>query len=233
MPPSYMKRIICLANSRKISGRCVAGKEIGVEGVGHWVRPVSHRPNGEVSLDERRYENGSDVTLLDVVDIPMKQAHPHAIQPENHLIDDEYYWRRVRSATDDELIAALDQVTGPLWDNASSSYNGLKDRVDDNVALKQGKSLKLIVVEDLVLSVSVEGAEFGNGKRRVRGRFTLNGHQYLLSVTDPKVERERLAQPDGQTEIGRAILCVSLGDRLRGIATSSLQGCSIIHDVVG
>jgi hypothetical protein len=25
---SIMKRIICLANSRKLSGRCIAGKEI-------------------------------------------------------------------------------------------------------------------------------------------------------------------------------------------------------------
>lgn len=40
-PPNVVKRILCLANSRKLSGRCVAGREIANPRLGPWVRPVS------------------------------------------------------------------------------------------------------------------------------------------------------------------------------------------------
>ena len=33
-------KIVCLANSRKISGRCIAGK---IMDSGKWIRPVSSR----------------------------------------------------------------------------------------------------------------------------------------------------------------------------------------------
>ncbi|MGH7707024.1 MAG: dual OB domain-containing protein, partial [Vulcanimicrobiaceae bacterium] len=36
-----LKRIVCLANSRKLQGRCVAGRELQKNGPGAWIRPVS------------------------------------------------------------------------------------------------------------------------------------------------------------------------------------------------
>jgi hypothetical protein len=39
--PNVIKRILCLANSRKLSGRCVAGTEIVKGRPGTWLRPVS------------------------------------------------------------------------------------------------------------------------------------------------------------------------------------------------
>src|SRR5215469_11888402 len=92
---NYRKTILCLANSRKISGRCVAGKEIENEQIGGWVRPVSGRPNAELSEYDRRYENGTDPKILDIVRIPMIEPRPHAFQTENHLIDENVYWTLV------------------------------------------------------------------------------------------------------------------------------------------
>ena len=47
---SGTKRIVCLANSRKISGRSIAGREWAENrGAGRWIRPVSARENQEVS----------------------------------------------------------------------------------------------------------------------------------------------------------------------------------------
>ena len=55
-----VKRMVCLANSRKLNGRCVAGIElVGDRRIG-WIRPVSDREHGEVSEYERRYADGSD-----------------------------------------------------------------------------------------------------------------------------------------------------------------------------
>jgi len=178
MPVNYTKTIICLANSRKISGRCVAGKETRSGKAGAWIRPVSGRPMGELSEEDRRFENGQDTKLLDVIRIPMVEPRPHGFQAENHLIDDGYYWTKEREASWDELKAALDKVSGPLWDNSSSSTYGLNDRVEEATADKLGSSLRLVEVTDLKIVVAVEGAEFGNAKRKVRGRFTLHGTQY-------------------------------------------------------
>ena len=224
MAPKYTKTIICLANSRKITGRCVAGKEIAGEKIGGWIRPVSSRPAGELSEEERRYENGQDPKLLDVITIPMVEPRPHGFQSENHLIDDGYYWAKEREAGWDDLKAALDKVSGPLWDNSSSSYNGLHDRVEEATANELGTSLRLVEVKDLKTVIAVEGAEFGNAKRKVRGRFTLNGAQYLLSITDPVVERQYLAGGNGEFNVGPAILCVSLGEPYQGYAYKLIAG---------
>ncbi|MCC6781156.1 MAG: hypothetical protein IT537_31675 [Hyphomicrobiales bacterium] len=164
MAPKYTKTIICLANSRKIAGRCVAGKEISGGKIGPWIRPISGRPTGELSEEDRRFENGQDPKLLDVVRIPMIEPRPHDFQTENHLIDDGYYWTRERAASWDELQAALDPKAGSLWDNSSSSYNGLRDRVQDGATDQLDSSLRLIEVKDLTIAVAAEGAEFRKRK---------------------------------------------------------------------
>ncbi len=84
---SYIKRIVCLADSRKMSGRCIAGLEINNDdSVGGWIRPVSIRPSEEISLLDRRFKDGSQPSLLDILEIPMLNPQPHACQTENHLI---------------------------------------------------------------------------------------------------------------------------------------------------
>jgi hypothetical protein len=75
-----VKRIVCLANSRKLNGRCLAGKEFGGTGVGAWVRPVGAREHGEVSEYERQYEDGSDPRVLDVIDVPLIGPQPKDFQ---------------------------------------------------------------------------------------------------------------------------------------------------------
>ena len=90
------KRIVCLANSRKMGGRCVAGKEVLPDGrPGKWVRPVSPRENDGVSEDERQYEDGTEPRVLDVIDLPILQARPRDYQQENWLLDPDHYWERI------------------------------------------------------------------------------------------------------------------------------------------
>ena len=80
-------RIICLANSRKLAGRCIAGREWTATGAGRWIRPVSERLHQEVSEYERQYEDGSDPRALDIVDVPILEPIPQRFQSENWLLD--------------------------------------------------------------------------------------------------------------------------------------------------
>ena len=86
------KRIVCLANSRKRCGRCIAGTELAGSEPAGWLRPVSVREHQEVSKCERQYEDGSDPKLLDIIDIPLLRAQPRNYQRENWLLDPEHYW---------------------------------------------------------------------------------------------------------------------------------------------
>jgi hypothetical protein len=218
MSAKYAKIIVCLANWRKIHGRAVVGKEIAGGRIGSWIRAVSGRAAGELSQEDRRFENGQEPRPLDIIRIPMIEARPCGYQTEDHLIDDSEYWTKEGEASWDELQRALDSISGPLWDNSSSSYNGLHDRVDEAMANNLGSSLRLVEVKDLKITVAIEGTQVGNAKRKVRGHFTLNGAEYRLAVTDPVLESNYLEGSDGEFEIGPAVLCISFREPYRGYA---------------
>lgn len=208
---NYVKRIVCLANSRKHSGRCIAGKEVLEKGYGHWIRPVSARPSAEVSEEERRYENGQDPRILDIIDVPMVAASPLLHQTENHIIDGEYYWVKKGELAWGELSRLVDKPE-TLWSNGDSTYYGLNDRVKLETAGKMTESLVLVHPASLSIQVQTEGAEFGNPKRRVRASFAYRGTNHVIIVTDPVAERAFLAKSDGQYRLDEACLCVSLGE---------------------
>lgn len=211
-----VKRVVCLANSRKHSGRCIAGKELGSDGrPGAWVRPVSDRPSEEVSEHERRYQDGSDPQILDIIEIPLKNPAPKTYQSENWLLDPDHYWERVGQAKWKDLERLADDPE-ELWINTSSTYSGLRDRVSEADANELSGSLYLLNVEDLKLRVFAPGAAFNNPKRRVQAGFEHRGMSYQLWVTDPVIERAYLAKSDGDYEIGECFLTVSLGEPHNG-----------------
>lgn len=214
--PRYSKTIICLANSRKISGRCIAGREMVGNNIGAWIRPVSARENAELSEEDRRFEDGRDPRVLDIIRIEMIEPKPHAFQTENHLIDAGFYWALQGRATWQQARAAVDGTGRPLWNNLSSSYSGVHDRVLEANANPAEGSLRLIEVNDLQVHVAVEGAEFGIGKRKVRGGFTHGGVEHYLSITDPPVERQYLLGQNGAFPVGNALLCISLSEPFNG-----------------
>jgi len=203
--PAGVKRMICLANSRKMSGRCVAGREILPDGrLGGWLRPVSEREHEEVSQSERRYADGGDPRLLDVIDVPVLEARPMRLQRENWLLDPKRRWEFVRRACPSEL-GQLEDPPAPLWVDGYSSSNGLNDMVPlDNVSGLRD-SLRLIWVDDLELSVSVPW-----NKPAVRARFRYQKTDYGIRVTDPAYEERYLEMPVGEYPIGGRFITASL-----------------------
>lgn len=205
------KRIVCLANSRKMSGRCVAGREVRPLGPGTWIRPVSTRPNEEVSEYERQYENGSEPRVLDIVDVPVTRHHPHACQTENWILDPDYYWTFFDRIDWVELQRYVESPP-TLWTNGNSTKHGTNDAIFLARANALPNSLVLIHVATLELRVFAPGAAYGNEKRRVQASFSYRGISYALWITDPVIELEYLAQRNGTYEGGEGCLCVSLGE---------------------
>ncbi len=216
--PKYEKTILCLANSRRPGGRCVAGKEIVNGKIGSWIRPINAENGHAISEADLQYENGTSADVPDIVTIPMLESRPHAHQTENHLIASDYYWEKQSTATWDQIKDATDKVPGPLWLNLESSFHGVNDKIPQAAANSLTSSLLLIAPSKLEISVGKESQYGGGSKRKVRAKFQLNGALYNFVVTDPWAEAEYFAGADGSYKINEARLCISLAEAINGLA---------------
>lgn len=201
---SYVKTIVCLANSYKPpNGRCVAGKEVGRNGFGGWIRPVSARPTAEVSYAECKYPDNSTPALLDIIDIPMSHADPRHHQTENHVIATGQ-WVRKGELPWQDVPKCLDQPSS-LWINGGSTKAGLNDCISVAEAATVQDSLVLIEPTEFVVEVGKNP-----WKTLYRGRFKYNGTLYNLSITDPLIRAEFSNKPPGDYPLPDIYLCVSL-----------------------
>lgn len=208
---NYVKRIVCLANSRKQSERCVAGLEIVGDQVGRWIRPVSSLPMGEIEFSARRLADGSEPELLDLLDIPMRAPHPHGCQTENHLIDDSAAWVKAGTFPKQQLLQYC-EAPNPLWINGFDSAHGINDRIPEEQVGSLRGSLVLVEPQQLGIEIKLEAA-----KLKVRAEFNLVGQLYKLGVTDPTVERQCFSRPEGRhTYRKRAVACISIGEPFHG-----------------
>lgn len=215
----YSKTIVCLANSRKLSGRCIAGREVADDRFGAWVRPVSTRATREVSEEERWYENGDDPKLLDLVKIQLLQHEPEQHQQENHVFDDGYYWEKTGRVSWQFVQDAV-EFPDQLWENLSESNSGKNDQVDVDRAELISASRYLIKPENLsILLVSTRSS-----KRQVRAQFQFQSTNYNLAVTDPVIECYCRAKGTEVTPVHDALLCLSLSEPLNGFFYKLVAG---------
>ena len=180
------KRLVCLANSRTLHGRCVAGREWNGTAAGGWIRPISARDGGEVSEYERRYEDGSDPRVLDVIDVPLLESRPSGYQAENWPLDPKCYWEKVGRLSPLDLPALADPAA-PLRTDDHSKYNGLNDKTRSRQPARSPARCGCSRVDWWRLMVCRQGEAFGNTKRRVPGRFRHAGGEHALWVTAPRL----------------------------------------------
>lgn len=214
---AYPKTIICLAASWKHHGTCIAGKEYNNGQYGDWIRPISNRPDEEISAAERKKDNGFPTNVLDVVTISFGQAKPHLHQTENHLIENGVEWQHQRMLKYNDIKGAIDQNINTLWRNGSSSGKGENDRVPSSLLAQEENSLALIEPENFELHV-IDEVQNGNTNKKYRSSFSFNGVDYNLSVTDPWVSKTLNNNNAGEYTVENTIICVSLGEVLSGYA---------------
>lgn len=165
-------RMICLANSRKRQGRCVAG--LRMDG-GGWVRPVSRHEHGELHPPQVTLDCGKVVAPLDIIDVELAAPHPQRHHPEDWLIG-ERPWRFVRPADEGDLGLINQHIT-----ESAPLLHGFGDRipygepVDHSLALVRANAPRWRI-------------EQWKERRSARVVFFHQGQPYKLGITDPALE---------------------------------------------
>jgi hypothetical protein len=216
--PPYTKSFLCLANSRKPGGHCVAGRTFNQQSYTEWLRPVSTRNTHEISDAELTYADGTRAKLLDVIKVTCSQSQPLFYQTENHVLAPAC-WEKLQSTTWNHVTAATETTNGALWHDGLSSYHGMNDKVPEAIAQILTNSLMLVNPQILTLVVAQESKYMGGYERRVRAEFSYNNTQYNFVVTDPWIETKYFALPDGRYNVPTSRLCLSLPEILNGNAT--------------
>ncbi len=106
---------------------------------------------------------------------------------------------------------AIDRDAGSVWGTGNSSYNGHNDRLSEEGIYIYKGSLLLLEPEQFVLVVAEERTNLYHPRRRVRAEFVWKRAFYRLSVTDPVIEKQYLAMPNGKYTLKDVIACFSVG----------------------
>jgi hypothetical protein len=210
---SYSKTFVCLANSTKNSGRCIAGIEIVDGNLGGWIRPVSARPSREISEEDRRFENGQTCSVLDIVSVRFERHDPFLHQTENHLINAQYYWQKIGTFPTAQLAPAITNHVQPIWPYCGSTNYGRHDRIPEARLPEIQSSLSLVQpgVVDVVVSTD-PGYNGAPGTIAVRANFTCGGEFNSLKISDPTAKARFMGQGIGTYRLNDPILCVSLAE---------------------
>ena len=206
------RRIICLANSRKPDGRCIAGKLFSQGKFGKWLRPISAREGEELSEVERLVGPKTEPAMLDILEFSIIAAKPSHHQTENWIINPKVRMQKVGSILPKDLMLALDKPIN-LWIVGSSSKRGKNDFVPEDRIEEVTDSLFLINPTFFTINVLTDDF-MGRQSRQVRGEFSHYGAEYNLKITDPVVEAKYLAKGDGIYKIQNALLTISLTEKI-------------------
>lgn len=173
MPP--LTRIICLANSRKHGGRCIAGIETSTSA---WVRPVSDLDDGRLERKERLID-GKEPALGDVLELPLAGDGPDFdFESENRSILNGP-WRHAGTASVDEISSL--RSSDPIV--LHNDENFVTVQYLRTLPFAERRTLQLVEVSDFT---ALSTGFSPNGGRKWRGTFTAgSGARLACMITDP------------------------------------------------
>lgn len=220
-----MKTIVCLADSFRPKGSCVAGIEIVNGNYGKWVRPISHRADEAISELEKTYADGTKLALLDIVEISFDAHRPEHHQTENWLISQNVKWNKKGQLALADLPSAVIPTDAPLWRPAQSTSSGSNDYVTENVAHQF--TCSLILVRPDTAEVIVSRNPFSN-KDEVWVSFRWAETDHKMKLTDP-VQFDRFAKAEGYRHtLQNPFLCISLAEVWKEKQTASMLVAGLI-----
>ena len=187
-------KFICLANSYKEDGRCVAGIEILNDKIvienesPKWIRPVSNSPHGEIETSLV-----SNLNLLDIVEIDITKNLPSGYQSENVLFDLNSI-NKIGDFPQEKLLELCKSKHNLIFGNRGKSV--IEEKVNE-----LNYSLDLICVT--VFKFYYKKFE-DNPNSKLRIIFSHNGNEYDLPITDPlfiEKYKQNQIQVNARTEI--------------------------------
>lgn len=199
--------VICLANSWKRGGRCVAG--LRTDG-GGWVRPVSAELKGVLQYRHYAVGRGKEAALLDVLQISLQCPQPVSHHPEDWLIASGP-WKRSSKPSSQEVRTFLQEnlAAGP------ELLGDCHERIAYSVFEHRAAAASLALVKPDTLAWRL-GKNSTTGRQSLRAVFALAGADYNLPVTDPVWQKNFAALPAGDYtgENGgkEMLLTISLGE---------------------
>ena len=205
------KYFICLANSYKRRGRCIAGVEVLVskddhweivrnkDGSPHWIRPIDqHTEYGEILEGEARH-----ISLLSVVKLRDVVPCPH----DSHSEDVNYI-----QMTNIGMINGNHEVLDLFTDNIHSEIFYTTELAISPEAYAMGNySLMMIHPENIQFQEDPT-----KNRARYRMLFSYHGVNYDLSITDPVFYERVTLQPDIITSLSDIYLTLSIGLEYEG-----------------
>lgn len=201
------KHIICMGNSYKNGGRCLAGIEISLnensysivrneDGNVNWIRPVNE--DDTLGLDE---DETSDFNILDILEINVIEAVPCGAHSENVLYSSMKKVARCKKS-DSNLRSLCDNSHSRIFGNYGKA-------VSDEIFMEGGYSLMLIKPENPRFVCQ----EDPFGRMKFRAEFSYEGHFYDFPITDPVFLNELKSNSNLWREFptGSFYFCLSLG----------------------
>lgn len=198
--------MICLANSRKLNGRCVAGKRIDTLA---WARPLSPlSKTGELTLRDVTYADWTEAKVLDILRIPYVKPAPKSYQPEDFEMG-RGVWTKAGTFGAARLAELCDRPED-IWMLGEET-----DRIAEEFLMRNGIRSSLMLIRPEAGAMLLN--ENSYGKHRMKCVFRYNGRAYSFGVTDLTYEREYLGKPSGNYALpSPCYLCISLGEPYNG-----------------
>jgi hypothetical protein len=169
------KTIICLANSYKHGGRCIAG--VSVED-GAWVRLRGESADGALEPREYVLDDGTEPRLLDVIQVEGHYAVRSTAHPEDWQIAPTQWNLVERPAAKGRWTELTNQKTG-----SKGILNDHRDRIADwELKYKPMRSSLCLICP----AETHWWIRESKGKRRYRALFHHNYTAYDFALTDPR-----------------------------------------------
>lgn len=219
------KYFICLANSYKRGGRCIAGVEIvtnnsGVwkpvrndDGRPRWIRPIAKTTYGEIpNFVAEGIELLSVVKLTNVVPCP-EQAHVENV-----------YYSQMKQCEYNVLLEP--SILNQLIDSKHQSIFHNRGRAVSAEMLMGINYSLMLIHPDKASAYRDENRE----KSKNRMKFTYYGVEYDFPITDPSFLEEFKREPERYDNIPDVYLVLSLGLEFEGWHHKLVAGVIILTD---
>ena len=195
-------KFICLANSFKEGGRCLAGIELDannnpvlVNGRPKWIRPICNTAHGEVPN-----HIAQPFQILDIIQINITENKPENHQSENVAFNENTI-RVIGNFNRSQL--------SPLCDNRNLIFGNRGKAVSQDSIGGLNHSLMLVDVNQFEVTQKV----YDDRRERPQTRlvFTYNTNRYDFPVTDPVFLHRYQTNPDLLEGVNQVYLSLSLG----------------------